>query len=397
MHNRKVCFLCPWMDVEGGLQRVVSNVANQLAEKYEVCLCIISIRTGKPFYPLNPKIKVVNFPLAANGSSNLFVRGIRKNFNNIEIPLPDKIMRALYYPKGKVSILEDFLADEKFDDVIAACGDLSMLLGCIDRKRVKANLFGWQHNSYDAYFRRRGNYYYGREKLAKVLYANLDTLVLLTNRDCEVYRRKFNVSCRYIYNPLSFVSEEKTDINNKFLIFVGRLEREQKGIDYLAEVLQSVFKDSRADGWEIYIVGDGKDRQDFENSIQSAGISQRVRMTGRSSNVTEYYLKSSVFVNTSRWEGFGLVVTEALECGLPVVAFETDGPMEIISDGREGFLIEKFDIPAFAECILKLMSDDKLREEMSKKAVIRAKDFSVPAVLEKWTALFEEFDTTRND
>ena len=103
----------------------------------------------------------------------------------------------------------------------------------------------------------------------------------------------------------------------------------------------------------------------------------------------DYYISSSIFLSTSRWEGFGLVVTEAMECGLPVVSFRTDGPSEIIQDGKNGFLIENYNIVSFADAVERLMMEENVRIEMSHNAILRAKDFHLQKILHEWEALIE--------
>ena len=121
-----------------------------------------------------------------------------------------------------------------------------------------------------------------------------------------------------------------------------------------------------------------------------------VELLGEKKNVIDYYTKASVFLCTSRWEGFGMVVTEAMECGLPVVSFKTDGPLEIIRDGKTGYLVDNFNLEQFADAVEQLMKNEKLRKEMSENASVRAKDFSVEKVGEEWEKLFKDPEKYQN-
>jgi len=108
-----------------------------------------------------------------------------------------------------------------------------------------------------------------------------------------------------------------------------------------------------------------------------------------SSDVAEYYKNASVFLHTSRYEGFGVVLVEAMAFGIPVVAFHNNGPDEIISNGKNGFLIEKYDITSFAEQVINLLEDDGLYRYISLNAKKRAEDFLPKKVTER----FEEILT----
>ena len=109
-----------------------------------------------------------------------------------------------------------------------------------------------------------------------------------------------------------------------------------------------------------------------------------VELLGEQKDVIKYYTTSAVFLSTSRWEGFGLVITEAMECGLPVVSFRTDGPSEIIGDGENGYLIDNYNMEQYMEKLELLMRDEDLRRKMSEQAIRRAKDFHIENILQEW-------------
>lgn len=387
MSGRKICFVCPWMHNNGGLQRVVSNLANRLAGDFEVSLCVVSISVKEPYYPLDERITVDYLPEAAVSQKNIPGRILRKVFNNVEISFGIDQIKKLYYPEKRVNALKQYLVNGNFDYVIASCGDLSMLLSCVSRDDIHAKFIGWEHNSFSAYFEKKGKYYYGRKFLAEKLFGKLDEVVCLTRKDSRIYADNFGIFCRYIYNPLSFQCTDKTNPGNRKLIFVGRLDWEQKGLGLLAEILKKFYQDNRSENWEVLIVGDGEGRSRFESEITKAGINRRVNMVGKTDDVVKYFLQASICLNTSKWEGFGLVITEAMECGLPVVAFATDGPGEIITDGKDGYIVPEYDTDLFAERLLELSENADLRNEMSQNAIEKAGAFSADKILQQWKKL----------
>jgi glycosyltransferase involved in cell wall biosynthesis len=107
--------------------------------------------------------------------------------------------------------------------------------------------------------------------------------------------------------------------------------------------------------------------------------------------VEEEYLKSSILVQPSRTEGFGLVLVEAMACGLPVVSFDCEnGPRSIISDGENGFLVPLFDIELFANRIMQLIASQDLRKSMGEKGRKKSQQYKIESVGEQWEQLFDE-------
>lgn len=114
-------------------------------------------------------------------------------------------------------------------------------------------------------------------------------------------------------------------------------------------------------------------------------------MLGQCDNVKDHYLESSIFVSTSRWEGFGLAITEAMECGLPVVAFDNSGPKEIISKPNiNGVLVGNYNINKFADEIISLIENDEKRASMSLESIKRAQDFKIDNIIKQWIKIIEK-------
>ena len=108
-------------------------------------------------------------------------------------------------------------------------------------------------------------------------------------------------------------------------------------------------------------------------------------------NIFERYLESSVFVLTSLFETFGLVMPEAMSCGLPVIAFDCpSGPANIINDGVDGFLIKNRDFSEYAEKLCQLIESCQLRHEMGKAAIQSAQKYSSKKVMPQWLNLYKK-------
>jgi len=117
---------------------------------------------------------------------------------------------------------------------------------------------------------------------------------------------------------------------------------------------------------------------------------RRCRLNGRTNDVEYEYCHSSLFVLSSRFEGFGMVIVEAMACGLPVVAFDCPwGPRTIIKDGEDGILAENGNPIALAQGLISLMQDDDKRNMMSSKAQVHVRRFAIDQIALHWKQLFE--------
>ena len=119
--------------------------------------------------------------------------------------------------------------------------------------------------------------------------------------------------------------------------------------------------------------------------------SNRCHLNGPVEDVVKAYQESSIFVLSSRFEGFGMVLIEAMACGLPVVSFDCPaGPDEIITDGVDGLLVPSGDVHALAEKLMVLMSDENLRRRLGQQARQTAQRYEMTTIANQWIALFEK-------
>jgi glycosyltransferase involved in cell wall biosynthesis len=147
--------------------------------------------------------------------------------------------------------------------------------------------------------------------------------------------------------------------------------------------------------WTLDVYGNGN-REPYESLTRQMSIdTSRCHLHGPVTDVLKEYYSSSIFVLPSRYEGFGLVLIEAMACGVPVVAFDCEnGPRSIITDGVDGFLIPPFDIDAFAEKVILLMNDDSLRKKMGENAQRTSSLYDIESVGFQWRWLFDELIAT---
>ena len=238
----KICFLSLRLDLAGGLERVVSQVASILAQKHQVRIGIVDKKTSGTYYPLDERVMIDNL---VSCRKRIDMRTIIRRIAYITgWTLPPGLAKQIFYAPDRIDALEAYLREKQFDVVIAAANEPSLLLALIDRKRAgceNTRLYGWFHNTYHAYFHER-DYYYGRQSLAKKSLKQLDGLIVLTKQDAQTEQQNLHIKCCHIYNPLSFQSERKSGLNNRVLLFVGRMQYHTKGLDYLLQIAEKIFE-----------------------------------------------------------------------------------------------------------------------------------------------------------
>ncbi len=188
-------------------------------------------------------------------------------------------------------------------------------------------------------------------------------------------------------NPVTFSSPRQSPLTEKELISIGRLST-QKNFSSLIRICAVVFK--KHPDWHLTIWGDGSERNHLENLIDTLGLNSNVFLPGSTNNVSEKLLESSIFVLSSDFEGFGIAIVEAEECGLPIVSYSCpSGPKDIITDGKNGFLIPPGDEDMFAQRICRLIEVKELRCAMGNEAKLNASKYSIKKIINSWCEVFE--------
>lgn len=212
-----------------------------------------------------------------------------------------------------------------------------------------------------------------------------DCVVVLTQEDLNTnWKGRKNVYA--IPNPTRFHPDVPSRLNEKRILAVGRLSHE-KNFSSLVRAFSIVAK--RFPSWRLDIYGEGDDYPSLVTEINDLGLSDIICLRGNTTDIEKEMLTSSIFVASSKYEGFSLALVEAMACGLPVVSYSCPyGPKEIIQDGKNGFLVPVDDETSLAEKICLLIADDDLRSRMGVSAFERAKAFSLETITRKWLFLF---------
>lgn len=209
-------------------------------------------------------------------------------------------------------------------------------------------------------------------------------VVTLTKQDVPFWQR-YAQRIEVIPNMLTISPKMVMDYGTKRVISAGRYMSE-KGFDRLLKAWGLIKKDFS--DWHLFIFGNGE-RFPYQKLVDQLQLGDTVHLMSATEDIAKEFSKSSIYVMSSRYEGFGLVLAEAMSCGLPCISFDCPyGPREIICDGEDGFLAENGNIEMLAQKIEHLMSNEELRKEMGAKAIHNIARFKPEVIMAQWVNLF---------
>ena len=214
-----------------------------------------------------------------------------------------------------------------------------------------------------------------------------DKIVVLTEEDKAAHWR-YNKKVCVIPNPQTFHSETVSNLMNKTLIAVGRLEPQK---NYASLIRAFSIANTTYSDWKLEIYGEGPDREKLQRLIDDLNLSERVMLHGNTKHVKDVMLKASCFVLSSKWEGMPLVMIEAMTCGLPIVSYDCPcGPKDLITDGVNGFLVRMGDEREFALKMMAVMEHKALRDRLGAAAKAKSEQYNLHTIMGQWQHLFED-------
>ena len=374
----KIVYCTPALYMAGGVERVLTLKANYFAEHfgYDITIIITEGKDKPLFYPMSDKIKVVNLDI---GFEELWACSFLKK-------IPVYLRKQRLYKKKLTAELMRINPDITISllrreiNFLTSIHDNSKKIGELHVNRANYRNFEAADSNFikDIFAR------FWMKSLVSHL-NRLDRFVVLTEEDKLAWKELDNVEV--ISDPLSFDVNEVSPLTNKRVIAVGRYVY-QKGFDLLLQAWSKIEK--QIPDWELTIYGMG-DRTPYESMIDSLQIDRnRCHLYGPTEDIKHEYLSSSLFVFSSRFEGFGMVLIEAMACGLPVVSFDCPcGPKDIVSDEEDGVLVENGNVSELADHMISLMEDDERRKSMSKNALKNVQRYKIEQIARQWKLLFE--------
>ena len=385
----KIVFCTPALYSAGGVERVVSFKASYFAEQlgYDVTIIVTEGRGRNCYFPLSDKVKVINFEL---GFEDLWKASFMKKVylyltkqRQYKRLLKTELMRIR--PDITISMLRreiNFLTD--IPDGSKKIGELHV---------NRANYRNFEANDSNI-IKRLFAKFWMRSLVEKL--KRLDQLVVLTDKSKASWSELSNVTVIPDPIPIQVECGERNvecGVKTKRVVTIGRYAY-QKGYDLLLQAwaeLSRMREFEYGEEWTLDIYGQGN-QADYRRLMAELGIdTNRCHLNGPIEDVVKAYQDSSIFVLSSRFEGFGMVLVEAMACGLPVVSFDCPaGPDEIITDGVDGLLVPSGDVHALAEKLMTLMSDENLRKRLGQQARQTAQRYNMATLADRWRALFEK-------
>lgn len=373
---KKITFLMLHLNY-GGIEKQVTTLANELSKEYEVeIISLYDILSGESFYQLDDKVNVkyiFNF-----GPNKDKIKDALKKFKLItlikQLCKAVKILYTKYFGLGKI------IKNLNTDILISSRIEFS--------KQIKRNdiiTISQEHSFID------------NEKYIKKVrksFKHIKYLIVMTKGAKEKYDewlKNEKIKPEVIVIP-NIIKENKSgkisNLNNRQIISVGRLE-DVKDFYTLILVFSVIVK--KYPNYILKIIGEGSMREKLEEQIKKCNLQKNVILTGRrtENEINNELIKSDVFVLTSKSESFSLVLCEAMNFGVPCIAFDVDvGPREIIQDGKNGFLIENRNVDLMIERLDELLYNISLRRFLGSNSYNVAKNYYSENIINKWKNIF---------
>ena len=373
----KIAYCTPSLYIAGGIERVLTTKMNYLADKagYEVWVILTDGKGKKPYFPLSDKIHIVNLDLNFEELWSLgFLKKIFVYLKKQRI-YKKKLKEALYEirPDITVSTLRREI------NFITSIKDGSRKVGEMHVNR--ANYRNFEANDTNA-LKKIFERIWMKSLVGKL--KKLDQFVVLTDEDRRNWHELDNVTT--IPNPLNVFPTIESNQSARKVIAAGRYCY-QKGFDLLLRAW-AIVNEKHKD-WHLDIYGAGKNVE-YKNLVNTLNICQNVGINPPTDNIYAKYADASIFVFSSRFEGFGMALLEAMATKLAVVSFACPcGPKDIISDGNDGVLVTNEDIQELADKICYLIENEEERKSMAENAKLKAMQYSVDNIMHRWIRLFE--------
>ncbi|TXK75411.1 glycosyltransferase family 4 protein [Mesonia sp. HuA40] len=360
----KILYITNGINDAGGLERVLSIKSSYLAEHFNYDITILSLNNNhlNPFYKFSDKINMISIPVEGN-----------------------VVKYILSYKDGVKSIIGKIQPD-----LISVCDDglkgflipifLNLKVPIIYERHASVNL-NFNRGDYNllGQFKNKLQYFIMQRAAKK-----FDRFVVLTNGNLKEWR---STNLLVIPNPLSFLPKQMARLQNKEVIAVGS-HSYNKGYDLLLLAWKKVLQNQP--DWSLNIYGKIDENRTFLTQAENLGLEEAVNFIPPVKEIQTKYIESSIMVLPSRSEGFGMVLIEAMACGVPCVSFDCpEGPADIIENGKDGYLVENGNIEKLASHILKLIEDENLRVEMGAKARENVKRFLPEVIVKQWDELFK--------
>jgi len=345
----------------GGIERVITTLANKICDAYDVTILVKD--HNKSFYDLDYRIHFTSLN------------------NELKFDMKSKLSRffsALNSVIENRKAINSFLANHDFDYYYLA-HPLNVLEFHLARGIRGKDTIISEHGSPDAY-----NLIY--KAIKKWLYPKAKQYIVPTKTDTNYYLAK-NFPAVYLPHFKSDLLYEKASLKKNIALSIGRFTEVKQQIKLL-RIWNSLVKKNKTKDWQLFLIGTGELKKEFEKYIEEHNLQEFIFIFPPRQDVEHYYKKASLFLLSSKTEGFGMVLLEAISFGLPCVSFDCpSGPRDIIQNNKNGFLVELDDEKSFEESVLKLIEKPDLKSRMSVQSFQMSKTWDDHKLLQKWYSI----------
>ena len=383
----KIAYIYSTMAVTGGTERMITEKANYLSERYGYDVTIITcyqLAHEDNFFKISEKVKQINLEIPF--------------FSQYKYKYPKRLLVKWQMNKLLKKSINEAVKQVDPDILIGVSrfkANYISTIKCRAKKIIECHESKY-NTKYDASEKHSVsvrlflNIY--RRIYFRAIERNADAVITLTKKDKLLWKRAKYVVV--IPNFSTMFISNISDCTPKRVIAIGRLTWE-KGVGRLIEAWSIVC--SKHTDWHLDIYGQGS-MYDTLNTLTNTYKAHNLTFHNYTSNISQEYANSSICAVTSYFEGFSLVLLEAIRHGVPCVAFDCPfGPRSIIDDASNGFLVYDGEIKLFAERLCRLIEDEDLRKQFSKNAIEKAKLFDTDIVMNQWKTLFKELTSQKRN
>jgi glycosyltransferase involved in cell wall biosynthesis len=349
MRKRRIVFIISDAAGWAGTERVLNIIASALADAFDILVLSLSVeRVCSYAYPAGVTLSWL--PLSRNPVVANFA--LARRINKLA---PDTV-------------------------VLTGLGEVKYLLAALPFRSWR--FLAWEHFN-AAYTWRRLN--------RRIVARFADSIITLTERDAADWRRLLKPRCDIVVanNPVPSFPPEGSRLDSKRILAVGRLES-QKNYSLLIEAF--ALASTVLPGWTLRIRGAGSEEAMLRALAAARGVDARIEILPPTDYMAGEYAAASIFAMSSRFEGFPMVLLEAMAAGLPCVSVDCpNGPREIISDGVDGFLTPFGEVAPLAAALGRLAGDDDLRRRFGKTARTSIGRYSIESIRERWLEIIDRY------
>lgn len=348
------------MTPAGGIERVIATLANKFCEFMDVTILVKD--KAYSHYQLDSRVKMESL-------DNEIRFDLNSRFNRVK-----EAGRNFISSKRK---LRKYLSNKEFDYYYIA-HPLNALEFHLARG-INNQVILTEHGGIDAY-----NQVY--KKLKTWLYPKSKVYVVPTKTDSKLYK-ELGFPSVYIPHFKSKIRYSRSMQNKKIAISIGRMT-EAKRQWILIDLWDKIIHDHKILDWQLHIVGDGNLKEEYLKKIEKLQLEKYVKILLPRQDVENYYKEASFFLLTSKSEGFGMVILEAMSFGVPCVSYDCpSGPRDMITNNVDGFLVEMDNFEELEKSTLKMINNHEKMIDFGNQAFLTSKKWDDDSVLAEWNKL----------